>query len=389
MCINKQMKKKTVIFELADVQFASRARKEAFSLAKAGYNVTFVGISKKNKELSEYTENNIRIIAYPQKSKRKIINVLFFNAFLFKFFLQEKFDIYHLHNLESTFVAIFFKLLYRKKLIFDAHELNYHKRHNPERLRNKLVTLIDVFKERLLILIANVILQANEKRAELFAKHYNCKMPKIIENNEPIIEIDRSKSIRNIIDIPNNQIVLIFIGNITYGLNQSVDKVIEALPQINKNLNFYIIGNVIGNTKQVLLDIAKNNNVQNRVHFTGPVPFKDIVHFISGADISVIPIYATSLNSKFSALNKVSQSLMAGLPLVVSNYENLEQLINNGNTYIGETFDITTPKTIANAINNLLKKDLSIIKNNARKIAVDKVNWDNEAIKLIKIYSKL
>ena len=382
-------KKKVLIFELVDVNFASRSRKEAFTLAENGYEVTFLGVSKKEKKRSIFVENKVRLVAFPLNYSKKILNILGFNFQLFIFLLKNKFDIYHLHNLNSVFVATLFKIFTRRKLIFDAHELNYNKRHHGERLRNRLITAVDVFKERLLLLSSDVILQANDKRADLFAKHYRCRKPEVIENNEPIIEINAQKSIRNSIDIPPNQKILIFTGNITYGINQSVDKVIEALPHIKEELHFYLLGNASEYAKTILLNIAEKNKVKSRVHFLDPIPFSDVVHFISGADIAVIPIFATSLNSRFSALNKVSQSLMAGLPLATSNYENLEMLINNGKDYIGETFDVENPKSIAQAVNQLISQDLTKAKQAARTIAVEHVNWENEGRKLLEIYSKL
>ncbi len=381
--------KKVIIFELADINFASRARKEAFTLANNGYNVTFLGITKEDNRKTVSVENNVKLVAYPINYSRKMFNILAFNFILFFFLLRNKFDVYHLHNLNSVFVSVIFKLFTRRKLIFDAHELNYHKRHHGERLRNRLITAVDVFKERLLLLSSDVILQANDKRAELFAKHYHCKKPEVIENNEPVIEINTQKSIRNSIDIPQNRKILIFTGNITYGINQSVDKVIEALPYIKEELHFYLLGNASEYTKTILLNIAEKNKVKDRVHFLDPIPFNDVVHFISGADIAVIPIFATSLNSEFSALNKVSQSLMAGLPLATSNYENLEALIYNGENYIGETFNVENSVSIAEAINKLISQDLTNAKQSARKIALEQVNWEREGEKLLEIYSNL
>ncbi|MFH2142861.1 MAG: glycosyltransferase, partial [Bacteroidota bacterium] len=138
-----------------------------------------------------------------------------------------------------------------------------------------------------------------------------------------------------------------------------------------------------------LLKIAEENGVKNRVHFLNSIPYNDVVHFISGADLAVVPIYATSLNSEHSALNKISQALMAGLPLVTSNYNNLNNLINNDSYYIGETFDVTDSLSIANAVNRLLEKNLSVVKETSRKIALEKVNWDSENEKLLKIYIEL
>jgi len=385
----KMINQNVLIFELANINYASRARKEAFSLAKAGYEVTFIGTSNKEKKKTIIKENDVKLVAFPINYSTKILNILIFNFNLFIFLLKNKYDIYHLHNTNSVFIAIFLKIFTRKKLIFDAHELNYHKRHNPEKLRNKLITLIDVFKEKLLIIFSDIIIQANDKRAELFSEYYNCKKPEVLENNEPIIEIDKNKSIRKTINIPKDQKILIFTGNITYGINQSVNKVIEALPQIKKEIHFYLLGNVSEYTKAKLISITEENKVNNRVHFLDSIPFNDVVHFISGADIAIIPIYATSLNSEFSALNKVSQSLMAGLPLVTSNYENLYSLIHNKDYYIGETFDIENPNSIAEAIDNLLSKDIKNAKKNARNIALKNINWEIEEKKLLNIYSNL
>ena len=136
--------------------------------------------------------------------------------------------------------------------------------------------------------------------------------------------------------------------------------------------------------KSKLSDIAKEFKVSKRFHFIPPVLSKYVVSYISEADVAVIPILANSLNSRYSALNKVSQSLMAGLPLASSNYENLiEIVLNNPIGRVGSVFNVNDPIEISQAIKDCLYND-NLYGKNSLQLAEKYMNWEREEKKLLK-----
>ena len=117
----------------------------------------------------------------------------------------------------------------------------------------------------------------------------------------------------------------------------------------------------------------------------------ELLNYAESADFGIIPLMGDSLNTKLSALNKVSEYLMAGLPILCSDYTNLQKIIySNPVGKVGETFNIDSTDSISKAINSILKnKQYKKLKPNALKLAHEFFNWEKEEEKLINIYATI
>lgn len=388
--------KKIFVFEMADLRFASRARKEAFSLASKNYNVTLIGINSELNSIREYQFRNVNFIEYPLKYDsssilKKLISEIKLNLQMVSFFLTNKADVYHMHDLRLTLMGWIGKKIHKGFLIYDAHELHSEKREILNR-KDKIFRFRDMRKEKSILKYSDVVIQANEERALLFSQIYNTKVPVVIENHVAVNSVDKesSMSIREITKFKDKKII-IFIGRVTYGINQKVDNVIRALKHLQEEFVLVMLGSVSEDTKNKLTEIASELKVKDRIRFVPPVPSDELVSVISSADISVIPVYADCKNSEHSALNKLSQSLLAGLPVVSSNYENLVKILDNSAVgTVGFTFNVENPEEIAIAIRSCIDSpSYEIYRRNARTIAMNFLNWEIEEKKLFSIYENL
>lgn len=74
--------RKVLIFEYQDLRYASRARKEAFSLSVAGYDVTLLGFNRQIKHKKQYSHLGVNFCEFPlwKNNKRsflqKVINII-------------------------------------------------------------------------------------------------------------------------------------------------------------------------------------------------------------------------------------------------------------------------------------------------------------------------
>ena len=387
------MKKKIVIFEFQDIRYASRARKEAFSLAKK-YEVTLVGFNKSISSKKLNIKNGVSIIEFSIPFPKmtffflKIINIFFFNISLLFWFIFNKQDVYHLHNLKPIYPALIAKSFFRSKLIYDAHELHIDKR-AQKKLKQKILMKFDYLNEARLIKEADIILQASQERAEYFAKYYKTEKPLVIENfaNFKKCDIKEKKYLQEMYNLSSNTKIIMFTGFMSIGGNQRIDNSIRSLQYLDDKHHFFILGIGTESIKQKLINIAEEVDVKEQLHFVNPVPSEKVVFILSQANVAIIPIYATSLNSRFSALNKVSQSLMAGLPIACSNYENLERLVlNNPIGLIGSNFNVENPQSISKSIINCLSNEKEY-KKNALLLAKKYLNWEKQEKKLFEIYN--
>ena len=364
--------KKIAVVEFQDLKYASRARKEAFSLSSY-YKVFLLGIDP-HMNINQI-EKNVKIIQfripYPITSNRirKVVNMFIFNYKVFVWIMNHHIDLVIMHNIYPLFSIIPSYKLKHFNIIYDAHELNFDKRTNNN-LINNILKWIDYINERIILKHCKLVFQASNERAYYFAKLYKTSIPIVIENYVNYIKIYPNNIEEYIIDnLPLGTKTIIYTGNISSGGNQRIDNVISSLKYLDSSIHFCILGIGNHNIKERLIEYARENGVENRIHYINPVKSELVVNLISKANVAVIPIYANCLNSKYSALNKLSQSLMAGLPIACSDYENLRKLVlDNEIGQVGDVFNVMSPQSIAQAINNCLQNE-TIFRQRALELA--------------------
>ena len=91
--------------------------KEIFSLANAGYFVIY--IVRKGTQVLDHPRISYKFLEDPKNLVDRIINVLK----AFRIALSTKCSIYHFHDPELIPIGLLLKLLTRKKIIYDIHEL--------------------------------------------------------------------------------------------------------------------------------------------------------------------------------------------------------------------------------------------------------------------------
>ena len=296
-------------------------------------------------------------------------------------------NIYLMHNLKLIYPNILASIIHHARLVYDAHEIHIGKRINKTK-KQHILTCFDRMNEKLAIRFSHLIIQASVERAIFFKKYYKTKMPLALENhaNYSMPIKNNVNLIKSNLNLAANDKIVIFTGFITYNGNQKIENVIQSLHYLEKNIHFCLLGPVSDYAKNKFMLVIQSENLEKRVHFLQPVQAEKVVSCISDADVAVIPIAGTTFNSKFSALNKISQSLMAGLPICCSNYPNLRRIVKN-NKYgeIGSLFNENNPQEIAYAIKYCLDHDMATsFRNNATKLAKEVFNWENEEVKLLR-----
>jgi glycosyltransferase involved in cell wall biosynthesis len=97
----------------------------------------------------------------------------------------------------------------------------------------------------------------------------------------------------------------------------------------------------------------------------------------------------TSLNNYHAAPNKLYSYLMAGLPIVSSDFPGLREVVVSGG--VGEVFEPSSAESIASAI-RLLADEPEMrqeMKTRARALAEERYNWAVDASHLLEAYERL
>jgi len=299
---------------------------------------------------------------------------------------QEPADIYHAHDLNTLPVAYWAKRLTGGKIVYDSHEL-YVERNKPKPSSNVgkyLVSKIEAF----LIHRSDVVITVNESIAKELARRYGIRTPHVIMNT-PLLATDpcrdQNYSLRVLLRIPYCYKLILYSGGITFG---------RGLAQVIKSLRylpfcyFVMMGYGLSDYIEYLKRIAKEQGVSSRISFFGPVPSKEVVLFASSADLGIAPIENVCLSYYYCSPNKVFEYILAGLPVVASNFPELKRIVEGYN--LGKTFNPEDPKDIAAAINDVLSDKARYEEMRKNALEAAKVfNWENESKKLLAIYRNL
>lgn len=177
-----------------------------------------------------------------------------------------------------------------------------------------------------------------------------------------------------------------FVGNLAPW--QGVEYLIQAVPHIIKacpDARFLIVGD--GIMKNEWMQLAHKLGVNNKLIFTGSVPYKQVPLYINSSDLCVAPfIKKRNMKIGLSPL-KIYEYLACGKTIVSSQIPNLE-FIEQQN--IGILVQPENPEELAKAIINLMKDEALRKKmgKNGREFVIKNNSWEAIGRKIAEICAK-
>lgn len=143
------------------------------------------------------------------------------------------------------------------------------------------------------------------------------------------VKDEKSERIYNGVSIPQNIIPKDFDTTAIVSAGRLVpwkgfDTLIDSLESVEANL--YIAGD--GSDKERLQKLADEKGVASRVHFLGSLPREELLCYIAGADLFVLP-------SSFESFSfQLVEAMMLSKAVVALNAGNLAEIIKNGESGI-------------------------------------------------------
>ncbi len=401
----------------------ARVKKEAISLTEAGFNVTIIARTEEGCPPEE-TWNNIRILRPPKDSihrnalrekvigasapynnslKSRIIKLLRRNRFrrfltdlkrdipweyrLYRAALSTGADIFHANDLDTLFICAKAAGKLGAKLVYDSHELWL------ESSRYFIATsALNRFRYRItekkLIPKTDAVIAVTPSRGEVMKKKYqSISKLVIIENStDPIRILPESSYLRNRLDIPTDIPVILYQGVICP--ERGLDKLLEAASILrNENIAIVIIGHDAwqGTLHRMRIEM----NLKDNVFLLPAVPSETLPEITVSADAGLILFENTCLNHYYSLPNKLYEYMMAGLPVIASDFPEMARIINKHNC--GILVDSSNAEAIADGIRILTRSpdEMRQMGIRGRKASLDKYNWPVEEKKLINLYMEL
>lgn len=237
-------------------------------------------------------------------------------------------SIIHAHDLICLPAAFRAAAANGARVIYDAHELEVH-RHPPlpflERQNVRYV-------ERKYGRRADAVITVGKMVRDELARELGRQDIHTIYNSPEIEPSDHN--IRRDLQVPDDQQVLLYVGKVTVG--RGVEYVIDLLPRL-PNVVFATVGPCSEALRAELQKQAETVNVSSRFRILPPVPYKQVVSYISGANAGIIAADVVALSYRYSMPNKLLEMAFANVPVIASDLTEIGHFLQEFN--LGKTVD--------------------------------------------------
>ncbi len=154
----------------------------------------------------------------------------------------------------------------------------------------------------------------------------------------------------------------------------AVNDIIMALTYLPVEVKLLILGN--GFQENELKELVLKEGLQDRVHFLGYVPYKNIPPYLNVSDIFIRP----SLSEGFG--NSFVEAMAAEIPVIATPVGGIVDFLYDKKT--GLFCNVHDPKSIAKAVEKILSNfDLrNTLVLNAKKMVGERYSWDLVAQKM-------
>lgn len=317
----------------------------------------------------------LRLVARPAAFLARAVNALVLNRRFLAAAIGTRPDIVHAHDLNTLYAGILVKRATGASLVYDAHELAAHRNGMGSARR----LWASVHEQRGLRDV-DAMITTTDAWADYLAGRYRIARPTVVRNVPELQEIRPGFDLRAELDIPAAQRVLLYQGSIQH--NRGIEQTIDALSLL-PGCVLVIIG--YGAQRPALERDVAERGLGERVRFFGPISNDLLLHYTAGVDVGMCCIRNSSLSYYWSLPNKLFEYVMAGVPVVASNFPEMGGFVQSEG--VGEVCDPDDPHDIAAAVRRILDDPDRPSRLRARAGEVtSRHNWGREEARLLAVY---
>ncbi|TXN37625.1 glycosyltransferase family 4 protein [Flagellimonas hymeniacidonis] len=353
------------------LEYDDRIRKECLSLSKR--NDIFIYVNFEDNRLEEgVTSYGIPFKSFKLVTRDKLPSSKFLLIKSFEFYLRVspflyKYDLIWAHE-EYTFMFPLFSK--RGKCIWDLHEIPFRfERKGLKRvfnfIENKSKKIIHANKFRIEYLQNAGVIKNYPKHD--FIRNYPDKQ--FVESTNKDVNFDEFKRWLNGSDYAYLQGLSI---PKRYPFN-TVDAILKT-----KNIKAIVVGNFESKALSRLQE-KYGDKLKENIFFAGLVDQLSIPKYLKNAKLSIILYDKKTPNNRYCEPNRLYQSIIMKVPVVVGNNEPMKEIVEFGDYGIVLKTEGEDVKRIINAIESILIKHSYYSENTAG--AGNKFLWEDTCIK--------
>ncbi len=288
-------------------------------------------------------------------------------------------DVWHSHDLNTLYVGSRCKAKRPgTRLVYDSHELATQ-RSRMGRVKRRWAG----WNERRGLRHADEVIMTTRSRARYQVERYGIPFPNLIRNVPEIIEVETGWDLHERLEIPKDRRILLYQGSIQEF--RGIEEAIEAVTMLDRCV-LVVIG--YGYHRPALEEVVRRRGLADRVKFFGPIPNDELLYYTASADVGLCVIRGQSLSYRWSLPNKLFEYMMAGIPVVASDYEEMGRVVKEEG--VGTVCDPDDPESIAAAVAAIVDDPAAEARfRAATRTAITRYNWTVEGQVLRGIYDRL
>jgi glycosyltransferase involved in cell wall biosynthesis len=368
--------------------YDTRVQKEAKALAQAGHQVSLFALHGPGLPQQTLKDGyrvewiHVRSRSWGKSAPLRLLKYVEFCLRYVARAVRMRPSLIHAHDVNALVPSYFAARMGGAKLVYDAHELWAERRQPLLRASwlRKMVSLV----EGALARRCDAVITVNPSLAEYLATLHHIDTPTVVTHCQEYHPIDRSELLRDELNIPANQHIIIYPGLLAPG--RGLENLILAAEHLDRAVVVLMGRDRLNGALQRLVE---ERGSHDRVLFHPAVPPEDVQRYVASADLGVMPTQNVDRSYYYGAGNKLYHFLAAGIPAAVSNHPEKRRVVE---TYgVGAVFDETDPVDIARTINRLLNDQgaYTAMSSRAREAARTTCNWQVESRKLVALYEGL
>ena len=302
--------------------------------------------------------------------------------------LDRRFDVVQAHDNYALVAAARLAARDRAKLIYDAVELTSHRLATNFSRVELLREWYERRREAAIFRKAEAMITVGEGLADWYARNYSIRRPLVVRNCRYYWPYEADGRLRADAGVGAEARLVVWFGG-AYP-QQGIELLIDAVRLMPPSIHVAIVATVMPRWVpfvEGLPRLAAAAGVGERVHILPPREPNDLIPYVSGADLGVIPRPSEYLNNFYSMPNKFLEMIMARLPIAVSRVGDMVEVINK--YQIGAVFDERDLSDVAAVIESALEPEIHArLRANVMALA-EETTWERESVRYVDLVRSL
>ena len=365
---------KVMIAVISDLATDMRVQKQARLLEEMGCDVTVLG--RRRPDVIPLSMPGVRIKRIRVPFKKGPGMYLMFNLFLFLYMLFRQFDMYVACDLDTLVPCYLVSRIYRKKLVYDAHE---YFTGQFSLVGRRFKYSIWKTAEKWILPELRHMITVSDSIADLYRGEYGVE-PVVIRNLAQHVKHLNSHD-RITLGARPDELLVIFQGS---GINdgRGAEELVSAMSMV-EDVKLVIIGS--GDIIDRLHNQVREKGDENNIVFLPRMPWEEMMRYTMCCDAGLSLDADNCINHRYSLPNKLFDYIAAGIPVIASDLPEVAAVIEKYDC--GIVLREVTPSYIAETLEELRddRAFLMALKENAGT-AQEELTWEREKIREQKFF---